>query len=207
MSFFFTRWQTSAHCFKFVLGENDAVALTLQCLRPFNETPRDRTGHGLGKKRKQQNKHVNRGKAAVLAPAPTSGERSSSQIINDTLPSHNYAQIQRGRKQSIHTSMTKRIHAADRICCTCDVVDSSQRVKMHREAESDGGAREWAKHLLLQNTSRLPRRRRVITLYGTFGFRHFTANCGNVGRDYTWLCRAVWFFHFFSFCRLRDCFW
>lgn len=29
---------------------NDAVALTLQCLRPFNETPRDRTGHGLGKK-------------------------------------------------------------------------------------------------------------------------------------------------------------
>lgn len=93
--------------------------------------------------------------------------------------------------------MTKRIHAADGICCTCDVVDSSQRVKMHREAESNGGARVWAKHLLLQNTSRLPRRRRVITLYGTFGFRHFTANCGSVGRDYTWLCRAVWFIYFF----------
>ena len=147
------------------------------------------------KKRKRQNKHVNRGKAAVLAPASTSGERSSSQIINDTLPSRNYAQTQRGRKQNIHTSMTKRIHAADGICCTCDVVDSSQRAKMHREAESDGAARVWAKHLLLQNTSRLPRRRRVITLRGTFWLQTFRSEVwGVITHDCVELFESSFFF-------------
>lgn len=62
--------------------------------------------------------------------------------------------------------MTKRIHAADGICYTCDVVDSSQRLKIHREEESDGGARARAKHLPLQNMSRLQWKQRVITLYG-----------------------------------------
>lgn len=62
--------------------------------------------------------------------------------------------------------MTKRIHAADGICHTRGVVDSSQRAKIHREEEIDGGAQVLAKHSLLQNRSRLLRTQQVITLHG-----------------------------------------
>lgn len=107
-------------------------------------------------------------KSSYSAPASaTSGKCFSSQIINDTLPARNYAQTQGRQSQNIHTSMTKRIHAADGICRTCDVVDSSQRVKIHGEEGGDVGARVSAKRLLLRNMSRLLWKRRVIALYAT----------------------------------------
>lgn len=39
------------------------------------------------------------------------------------------------QKQHIRTSTTKRIHTADGIYFSCNAVDSSQRLKIHRGAE------------------------------------------------------------------------
>ena len=95
-------------------------------------------------------------------------------------------------KQNIHTSMTKKIHVADSICNTRDVIDSSHVVKIHREKESD------VEHECELNICR----------YGTW------ADCcgGNgsslgilaadflntkwvsAGRDNTWLCGVIWYY-------------
>lgn len=115
------------------------------------------------RKERNQSKHIN-SKSGYLAAASRSGKWFSSQIINDTLAGHNYAQTQRDTDK-IFTPPPQRRSVL--LTGFATLVALLIRVKEQRVGGIDVGVQVWANHLLLQNMSRLLWRQQVIILCGS----------------------------------------
>lgn len=137
---------------------------TLQCLCSWNCMRLHWTWIREPKER-NKNKHVNR-ESRCLAPASTSGKWSSSQIINDTLPIHNYAQTQRDTNKILTPPWQRGFTLLTGFATLVVLLIRVKEQRYTEEEEIDGGAQVWAKHSLSQNRSRLLRTQQVITLHG-----------------------------------------